>query len=144
MIEIAPHGGVIPPHILSTSLRPDVFAVDETNHVIAILELTCPWERNIEKDHEYKEQKYAPLVADLSRDYRVYQFSIEVSARGFISKENKSRVKAFLLKVCNVGNGEMQKLITFCSKASLLASFSIFSARNEPSWSSPHPLLIQR
>ena len=67
-------------------------------------DFSCPWERNIEKDHEYKERKYAPLVADLERDYRVYQFLIEISARGFISKENKSRIKAFLLKVCDVSH----------------------------------------
>ena len=140
----APHGGVIPPHILATSLRPDIFVVNELLRVIVILELTCPWERNIEKDHDYKERKYAPLVADLARDFQVFQFSLEVSARGLITKENKSRLKAFLLKICDVGNCDMQKLISYCSKASLLASFSIFSARNEPSWSSPRPLLVQR
>ena len=140
----APHGGVIPPHIVTTALRPDVFVINESARIIAILELTCPWERNIQRDHEYKEQKYAPLVADLACDFRVYQFSLEVSARGLITKENKARLKAFLLRVCDVGNNDMKKLVSFCSKASLLASFSIFSARNEPSWSSPQPLLVQK
>ena len=100
--------------------------------------------REIKREHEYIEQKYAPLVADLAHDFRVYQFSLEVSARGFITKENKARPKAFLLRVCYVGNSEMKELISFCSKASLLASFSIFSARNEPSCSSPQPLLVQK
>ena len=122
----APHGGVIPPHVLSTSLRPDIFVIDENSRVIALLELTCPWERNFEKDHKYKERKYARLVADLERDYRVYQFSIEISARGFVSKENKSRIKAFLLKVCDVRNGEMQKLITVATE-NLIQNFLTIS-----------------
>ena len=39
----APHGGVIPPHLIVTPLRPDVFVVNEDTRVIVILELTCPW-----------------------------------------------------------------------------------------------------
>merc|ERR1712105_317169 len=86
----------------------------------------CPWERNIEKDHKYKERKYARLVADLERDYRVYHFSIEISARGFVSKENKSLIKAFLLKVCDVRNGEMQKLITVATENLIQNFLTIF------------------
>ena len=139
----APHGGVIPPHLIVTPLRPDVFVVNEETRVIIILELTCPWERNIDRDHVYKEEKYAPLVADLSRDFTVSQFSVEISARGMITKENKSRLKCFGLKCCEARNSDLKGLISACSKASLLASFSIFSARNEPSWSSPTPLLVR-
>ena len=96
----APHGGVIPPHLIVTPLRPDVFVVNEDTRVIVILELTCPWERNIDRDHVYKEEKYAPLVADLSREFAVSPFSIEISARGMITKENKARLKSFGLKCC--------------------------------------------
>ena len=139
----APHGGVIPPNILVTSLRPDIFLINEDTRIAVLFELTCPWEKNIERDHTYKEEKYSPLVADLSREYQVFQFSVEVSARGFISKENKARIKAFSLKCCEARNAEIQNLIKMCSKAALLTSFSIFSARNEPSWSSPLPLLVR-
>ena len=75
----SPHGGVIPPHIIVTPLRPDVFVVSESSRIIIILELTCPWEGNITRNHEYKERKYAPLVNDLSREFTVFQFSVEVS-----------------------------------------------------------------
>ena len=54
----------------------------------------------------YKQEKYSPLVADLSRDYQVFQFSVEVSARGFISKENKARIKVVSLKCCEARNAE--------------------------------------
>ena len=139
----SPHGGVIPPHILVTPLRPDLFLVDEVDRIAVLFELTCPWESNIERSHSFKEAKYAPLVADLSHDFRVFHYSVEISARGFISKQNRARLKAFTLKCCDVRNADITSLVKNCSKASLLASFSIFQARNEPSWSSPLPLAIR-
>ena len=39
----APHGGTIPPHILVTNLRPDLFIVNEAEKK-AVFELTCPWD----------------------------------------------------------------------------------------------------
>ena len=139
----APHGGVIPPHILVTPLKPDLFLIDEVRRTIVVFELTCPWEKNVERDHNYKQEKYAPLVADLSRDFNVSHFSVEIAARGFISKENKARLKSFALMTCDARSSESKSLISCCSKASLLASFSIFQARNEPSWTSPRPLIVR-
>ena len=139
----SPHGGVIPPHILVTPLRPDIFLVDENDRIAVLFELTCPWDTNIERSHTFKEEKYAPLVADLARDFRVFHFSVEISARGYISKPNQARLKAFALRCCDVGNSDIKKFVGFCSKASLLSSFSIFHARNEPSWSSPLPLVVR-
>ena len=124
-------------------LRPDLFLVDEDNRVCVLFELTCPWESNIDRSHTYKEDKYAPLVSDLEHDFRVFHFSVEISARGFISRTDRSRLKAFALKCCDVRNAEIRKFIDNCSKASLLTSFSIFQARNEPSWSSPLPLVVR-
>ena len=118
----APGGGVIPPNILTTTLRPDLFLVDEARSLLVLFELTSPWETNIERSHTYKEGKYAPLVADLSRDYTVLQFSVEISARGFISKPNKARLKALSLKCCEVGNADIKRFMSACSKAAILSS----------------------
>ena len=124
-------------------MRPDVFLVDENDRIAILFELTCPWETNIESSHTFKEAKYAPLVADLSRDFRVFHFSVEISARGFISRQNRARLKAFALRCCDVSNSDVKKFVDFCSKASLLSSFAIFQARNEPTWSSPLPLVVR-
>ena len=136
-------GGVIPPHVLVTPLRPDVFLVNEESREVVLFELTCPWERNIDRSHSYKEDKYAPIVADMSRNYRVSHFSVEISARGLITKQNKARLKSFALKCSDVGSKELKVFLACCSKASLLSSFAIFQARNEPSWSSPTPLVVR-
>ena len=64
----ADHGGVIPPDILVTALHPDLFIVNEVSKVIVFFELTCPCDSNITRSHTFKEEKYAPLIADLSHD----------------------------------------------------------------------------
>ena len=123
-----------------TSLRPDIFLLSETKACVILFELTCPWDSNIQRSHDFKEEKYAPLVADLSRNFKVFHFSVEVSVRGQITKNNRCRLKTLIFRCCNGSRGLAKRVAQNASKASLLASFSIFSARREPSWSGP-PLL---
>lgn len=132
----------MPPHVLVTNLRPDIVLVYETARKIIIFELTCPWDSNIIHSHTFKEGKYAPLVADLSRRFSVCLFSCEASVRGQVSRQNKARIKAFVFKCCSTP-GKLAKRVVKCgSEAALVASYSIFSARKEPSWSAPPPLII--
>ena len=42
----------IPPHIIQTSLRPDVILVSEATKQLCLLELTVPWEERMEEEHE--------------------------------------------------------------------------------------------
>ena len=138
----APHGGTIPPHILTTSFRPDLVLIDEAAREIVIFELTSPWDSNIARSHSYKEDKYAPLVADLACNFKVSLFSVEVSVRGQVSKENKARFKAFSYRCCDDPKATTKLLVGNCSKAALLCSFSIFTSRKEPTWTSPTPLIV--
>ena len=138
----APHGGTIPPHILVTALKPDLFIFSRQSQEVIVLELTCPWDSNIARSHRFKTEKYASLNADLSQSRVVSFFSIEVSARGQITKENQARLKTFILKCCNAAGRLAKPLIRACSKSSLLSSYSIFSARNEPTWENTVPLSI--
>ena len=138
----APHGGTIPPHILVTALKPDIFIYSELSQEVILFELTCPWDTNIIRSHDYKSEKYSPLVADLARNRIVSFYSVEVSARGQITKENQSRLKSFLLKCCN-RTRSFKDLIRIASKAALLSSYSIFSARREPTWEDPASLVVR-
>ena len=100
------------------------------------------WDSNVSHSQAFKEGKYAPLVADLSRRFSVCQFSVEVIVRGQVSRDNKSRLKAFVFKSC-INPGKLARRVVKCgSKAALLASYSIFSARKEPTWTAPPPLII--
>ena len=139
----APHGGTIPPHIMATSLRPDLFVVNEITRTAIIFELTCPWDRNIDRSHSYKEEKYAPLIADLSATYKVFSFSVEISARGQVTVQNRARLKAFSYRCCRDAKLATSLMVKNGSKAALLTSFSLFSARKEPSWIDPPPLITR-
>ena len=137
---LAPSGGSIPAHILVTNLKPDIFIVNEATSEVILFELTCPWDANVSRSHTYKEEKYAPLVADLSRRYRTFHFSVEISVRGQVSGDNKKRLKAFIYRACTEPKLVFKSMTKICSKLALLSSFSIFAARSEPSWVDP-PLL---
>ena len=139
----AAHGGTIPPHVLVTTYKPDIFLLNESMSSVIIFELTCPWDRNIDRSHEFKEEKYATLVTDLSQNYSVSLFSVEISSRGLVTPANRARIKAFLFKCCTNAKSITKPAISICSKASLLSSYSLFSARNEPSWNSPAPLKVR-
>ena len=83
--------------------------------------------------HSHKTEKYAPLVSDLSQRFIVSFYAIEVSARGQITKENRSRLKSFLLKCCSDPRAILKKVISIASKSALLSSppFSVH-AKNRP------------
>ena len=102
--------------------------------------MTCPWDNNIARSHTYKEEKYSPLVADLSRSYKAFFFSVEISVRGQVTADNEKRLKAFVYRVCDDPKIVFKSMVMTVSKVALLSSFSIFAARSEPSWSDP-PLL---
>ena len=108
-----------------------------------MFELTCPWDSNVARSHTFKEEKYAPLVADLARLFKVFNYSIEVSAKGQITKENRTRIKALVWRVCRQPKGLVKCVTELMSKAALLTPFSLFSARKEPTWSSPGPLVVR-
>ena len=97
----------------------------------------------MERSHEYKQEKYSPLVADLSRSYRTKYYPVEVSVRGQVTKKNKARFKLMIYGCCIDPRKNFKSLIANCSKLLLLSSFSIFSARKEPTWTSPGLLTVR-
>ena len=95
-----------PPDIIVTAQRPDLVLIDRVKKVVVIFELTCPWDTNVTTAHIYKQNKYAYLVMDLSNgDFTVDLYCFEVSVRGQISKQNKARIKSFLLKCTGLKHG---------------------------------------
>ena len=117
--------------------------MNESEKVVVMLELTCPFDTNIERSHNFKREKYAPLVEDISRHFKVFYFPIEVSVRGQVLKGNRARFKAFLFRCCQEPRKSQGAIMKICSKAALLSSFSIFCARKEPTWTSPALLAIR-
>ena len=52
-----------------------------------------------------------------------------------------SRLTKFCFRCCGPARNLRRKVYTPSSKAALLRSFTIFTARKEPSWQNPNPLI---
>ena len=126
-------GGTIPPHILTTNQRPDLVIINEESLELTIVELTVPFETNLDDAHTRKTDKYSGLVQDIrEKGYTVSFFAVEVGVRGLVSRDNKHRQKQILKK-----SGSLTRppdLFQSLSKHAVLSSFTIFYARKQQSW----------
>ena len=75
---------VFPPEITSTTRHPDMVLWSKKAHTVIIIELTVPWEENIEAAHERKMLKYQELTSDCrEKGWKTWCMAIEVGCRGF-------------------------------------------------------------
>ena len=126
-------GGTIPPNILPTELKPDIVIVWKNSPRVSIIELTVPFETNIEKAHTRKTNKYAPLCQDIkNQGYTVDYWALEIGSHGYVNKNNAASLKSIIKQFkCNI---QPKKLSVTLSKLALLGSYSIYISRNEPNW----------
>ena len=76
----------IPQEIICTNLRPDIVLYSRQGKCVILVELTVPWEDNLDEAHQRKAAKYAELVSNIEANgWRTYYFSVEVGTRGFPS-----------------------------------------------------------
>ena len=78
---------VFPQNIVTTSLRPDIVLHSLEAKTVLIIELTVPWEENIEEAYERKQLRYDDLrhmCIKAGWDARCYP--VEVGVRGFPAK----------------------------------------------------------
>jgi hypothetical protein len=109
-------------------------------HRIALVELTCLWDTDAKRAEERKIARYADLRTNLRNEgWDCSLYLIEVGARGHIFKSVKDRLRLLLRAWVPAGHrsgiGQMMKDV---SRISLVCSFSIFQARKDPVWFSPH------
>jgi hypothetical protein len=68
--------------------RPDLFILDRSvhgRHIIALVELTCPWDTDAKRAEECKSMRYADLKTALSNEgWDCSLYIIEVGAQGHI------------------------------------------------------------
>ena len=84
----------------------------------------------------YKTSKYTPLKSDLeAQGLSVSLVPFEVGSRGHVTKENKMRLITVFVK--NGLKMNVHKLVKQISKISLLCTFSIFHAFQQPTWRDP-------
>jgi hypothetical protein len=106
---------------------------------ISLVELTCPWDMDAKRAEVRKTARYADLKDELNNQgWDCLLYLIEVRARGQIVKSVKDSLRSLFrawLPACHrSGIGQMIKDV---SRISLVCSFAIFQARNDPVWFSP-------
>ena len=132
------NGKTIPVHIHPTNDRPDIVVIDENKKIFNTFELTVPYDTNIDKRNTDKNNKYAYLLTDVT-NYKPNVMAFEISVRGHITKDNKTRLK----KIHSYCKQEI-KLKTFIENISALAitsSYVLFNGRKDALWSETTPTL---
>ena len=129
------NGGTVPPDILVTAQRPDMVIIDRktTPPTVYLVELTCPFTRNIEAANTRKRTRYEFLATDIQElGFQCHNFPFEIGSRGHVTLHNRGT----LSHLCHVtGIRKTQQVIKNCSKLVLLASYTIFNARKTEDWS---------
>ena len=91
-----------------------------------------------------KRRKNKLLLLPISlKSLKFLFFQLRCPCGDQVLKANHARLKSFSYRFCDVPKATTKSLINNCSRAALLCSFSIFMSRNEPSWTSPAPLIVR-
>ncbi len=128
-VDLGEKPWTIPPDLLVTSDRPDLVVIDNIKIWIWILELTVPFENNVNRNHEYKCHKYGRLCIDHQRlCFNVKYFAIEIGCRAVISDNNSKCLYAFYKSIRGLkfNNRDFWHLKMSFSKTVITSSFVIF------------------
>ncbi len=118
----------------------DHVVIDNIKKSISILELTVPFENNVNRNHAYKCHKYAHLYIDLQRlGFNVKYFAIEIGCRAVISDSNSKCLYAFYKSIRGLkfNNRDFRHLKTSFCKTVITSSFVIFKSKYCKSWITP-------
>ena len=78
---------IFPQKIAITNLRPDIVVHSVKARTVLIIELTVPWEENIDEAYERKQLRYDELKETcIKAGWNTRCFPVEVGVRGFPAK----------------------------------------------------------
>ena len=131
------NGGTIPPDLLITGQKPDLVIIDRKKKSINIFELTVPFEHNIQARNTDKNNRYSSMQTDI-QNYKVNLEPFEIGARGYISKENRTRLKT-IFSFCKK-EITLKKFEENIARLAMDGSHYIYLCRDQTEWTTP-PLL---
>ena len=134
-----PDGGTIPADALVTPDRPNIVIYDKKNKTKHVFELTVSYEHNLEKRHTDKINRYAYMSTDIRKFKPVFE-AFEVGARGYISSDNKLRIKQ-IHNFCNKETTKKQ-FIENIAKLAIYGSYHVYLCRNQTEWAAPALLSV--
>ena len=118
-----------PSHIVQSTLRPDIVVWSDVAKQVMLIELTVPWEDNMEWAHERKAARYADLKAQCEdKGWACQVFPIEVGCRGFVGRSVLA-----LMKRLGVKPRATQALVKALQETAESSSSWIWSARRSRS-----------
>jgi hypothetical protein len=128
---------VFPSIMAASALRPDVLLWSEWKKVVVMLELTVPWETNMERAFVRKSGRYEQLATDARENgWRVGVYPVEVGVLGFVGNRMWNMLKAVGLskKDCLAVKKQMEDVAARCS-------YDIYLHRKIDEWPVDRPLM---
>ena len=117
----------IPPDILCSPQRPDIVILNRARKEIILVELTIPFETNIEKAQEMKAARYAPLVAGLQDvGFKCSYYSLEIGARGILSFGSSKT----LSQISGASRKRVKTVMKDLSQIVIQCSYLLFKAKD--------------
>ena len=128
---------LFPPEIVPTAERPDLVIWSSSIKTVIWVELTSPWEENMEENHFYKKSRYNDLaLACQANDWKVHDLCVEVGCRGYVNGHGWKS----MIDTLSFTRGEARRLKWIVEDTALHCSHAIFAQRKEPQWI-PKPLM---
>ena len=119
-----------PGEITTTTLRPDIVLWSSKTRQVIMIELTVPWEENIQIANERKRTKYDELKASCEEaQWKAWCMPIEVGCRGFIGKSIWTTCK-----LLGIGGNIRKRLSKICENTAERTSNWIWLKRNDKEW----------
>ncbi|XP_078586276.1 uncharacterized protein LOC144868177 [Branchiostoma floridae x Branchiostoma japonicum] len=119
-----------PSTICVTQLRPDLVLWSEDQKSVLIIELTVPWEENIQEAYERKKLKYEELADQCKQQgWRSRVYPVEVGTRGFAGTS--------LLRLCRdlQIQGKLQsQFVRQVTEEAERSSFVLWIKRKDKCW----------
>ena len=116
-----------PSEIKETGQRPDIVVFSRKLKKFVLIELTVPYETNMEEQHEYKLAKYEDLAHRLATKGNVVRlFAVEVGSRGFLANSMYT-----LLRQLNMPPKDLNKAVKNIRIITENASCWIWQKRND-------------
>ena len=116
-----------PAEIKESNQRPDIVVYSRDMQTFILIELTVPYESNIEEQHIFKTAKYEDLIKRLNKkDIRVKFFAVEVGSRGFMGSSMYT-----LLRQLNLGTKKLNQAVKNLRTITENASCWIWTKRRD-------------
>ncbi|XP_078585788.1 uncharacterized protein LOC144867609 [Branchiostoma floridae x Branchiostoma japonicum] len=116
-----------PRTICETTLRPDIVLWSPTQRTVVIVELTVPWEENVQAAFERKKLKYQDLVQQcVENSWRALLYPVEVGCRGFVGTS--------ITRLCRELSLSHKQLVKALSEEVERCSFWLWVKRKDQKW----------